>query len=161
MVIIPKLRSITEADHIVVKEVYEDAIESQAGSFYTKEQIEAWASLAYLPGILDQTLQDGIGWLVIDKDEIEAFAVRYPLNRLALLYCRGRSARRGFATALLKKIEEQALDEDQSSLITEASLLSYPLLLRHSWNHILTERIEIAGISFKRYKMEKYLTKGL
>jgi len=77
---------------------------------------------------------------------------------LALLYCRGRSSRRGHATALLNCVEEEARTDQQDKLFVEASLLSYQLLLRHGWVMNSLEKIEIGGISFDRYLMEKILT---
>ncbi len=151
------LRKMREADHFEVKEVYADAIESQGDNFYTKAQIQAWSSLAWLPGVLDKPLVRGRGWLMVEKYSVEAFAVRYPVNRLALLYCRGRSSRQGYAKTLLAKLESEARQEGENRLITEASLFSYPLLLRCGWTLLSNEVVQIGGISFERYRMEKRL----
>ena len=86
---------------------------------------------------------------------IEAFAVIYPKDRLALLYCRGRSSRQGHATDLLNKIEEEAQQDETNRLLTEASLLSYQLFLSNGWKIISPETIEIGGVGFCRYLMEK------
>jgi len=83
--------------------------------------------------------------------------LKYPQNRLALLYCRGRSSRQGHATALLHQIEEDTRKERPINLKTEASLCSYPLLLRHGWRIIAPEEIQIGGVHFSRYVMEKTL----
>ncbi len=151
------LKELLVSHHPCVRSIYEDAIQSQCQDLYSREQIIAWSSLAWLPGILDRTLNEGKGWISTDNDLIEAFAVRYPINRLALIYCRGRSARQGHATQLLKQIEADALVDGQSVLITEASLLSYPLLLRYGWSIKSLEKIKISGISFDRYLMIKKL----
>ena len=84
---------------MALREVYEDAIRTCDKSLYSPEQIEAWSALAYLPGILDKSLKQGVGWVSCVNKTIEAFALKYPHNRLALLYCRGRSSRQGHATA--------------------------------------------------------------
>ena len=91
------------------------------------------------------------------QEQIEAFALTYPHNRLALLYCRGRSSRQGHATALLEQIEEDTLKDRPINLKTEASLCSYQLLLRHGWTIIAPEEIQIGGVHFSRYLMEKTL----
>ena len=88
---------------------------------------------------------------------IEAFALKYPQNRLALLYCRGRSSRQGHATSLLYQIEEDTRKERPINLKTEASLCSYKLLLRHGWRIITPEELQIGGVYFSRYLMEKTL----
>ena len=106
-----QLRQIKPQDNSVLREVYADAIKSQAFLLYSKKQVDAWSSLAWVPGVLDRPLSEGKGWLSFNEEGIEAFALRFPHDRLALLYCRGRSARRGHATALLKKLELDAIEE--------------------------------------------------
>ena len=152
-----RLRPLTKTDHFVVREIYADAIESQGGGLYSPVQISAWAALAWLPGVLDRPLIEGRGWLSLENDEVEAFALRYPSDRLALLYCRGRSARCGHATALLEQVEAEALQEEQTILVTEASLCSHPLLLKWGWIEMAKEVIQIGGVSFDRYRMAKNL----
>jgi len=142
---------------MTLREVYEDAIRNCNNLSYSQEQIEAWSALAYLPGILDKPLKQGLGWVSCVNQTIEAFALRYPHNRLALLYCRGRSSRQGHATALLHQIEEDTQKDRPITLKTEASLCSCQLLLRHGWIIIAPEEIQIGGIHFSRYLMEKTL----
>ena len=48
---------------MALREVYEDAIRTCDKSLYSEEQIEAWSALAYLPGILDKPLKQGVGWV--------------------------------------------------------------------------------------------------
>ena len=140
-----------------LRAVYEDAVRGSDKSLYSPKQIEAWSALAYLPGILDKPLREGIGWVSCVNETIEAFALRYPNNRLALLYCRSRSSRQGHAKALLDKIEEDTLKDRPINLQTEASLCSYQLLLRNGWTMINPEEIQIGGVHFFRYLMEKTL----
>ncbi len=142
---------------MALREVYEDAIRTLDKSVYSQHQIDAWSAIAHLPGILDKPLQQGSGWVSCVNETIEAFALRYPYNRLALLYCRGRSSRQGHATALLHQIEKDTLTDRPIKLKTEASLCSYKLLLNHGWTIIAPEEIQIGGVNFSRYLMEKTL----
>ena len=152
------LRMIQPADHGLLREIYADAIETQALSLYSPEQMRAWRAMAWLPGVLDRTLQNGVGWISGSDD---AFAVRYPADRLALLYCRGCSARQGHASALLEQIEGDAFQSGLDRLKTEASAFSRPLLERRGWRWIATENILIGGVSFERYRMEIVLSQAL
>ena len=147
------------SDHSVVRQIYFDAVESQKDAFnlYSVDQIKAWSALAWLPGVLDRSLIEGNGWVSCESESIEAFAVRYPLNRLSLLYCRGRATRKGHATRLLRCLESDAFNSGQKILYTEASLFSYPLLLRCGWKFNTIEKLTIGGVFFERYLMEKQL----
>ena len=147
---------IVPADEILLREIYADAIESQAPQLYSDQQVKSWAALAWLPGVLDQTLKQGSGWI---SGEDAAFAMRYPQDRLALLYCRGRAARQGHGKALLERLEADAIADGVRSLRTEASQLSRPLFERYGWSLVTPETITIAGVPFERYRMHKALGK--
>ena len=153
-----QLQRLRPSDCPAVREVYADAIESQGDAFYSKEQLRVWAGLAWLPGVLDISLAEGRGWISLENQNVVAFAVRYPMDRLALLYCRGRFVRRGHASLLLNHVEQEALEEGQTRLVTEASFFSRPLLLRRGWTFIDSEKIAIGGVSFERFLMEKVLS---
>ncbi|WP_225322901.1 GNAT family N-acetyltransferase [Synechococcus sp. RSCCF101] len=140
-------------DEAELRAVYVDAIDSTAPGLYSEAQVMAWRSVALLPGPLDETLRRGIGLVSEGERGIEAFAVLHPSDRLALLYCRGRSARQGRAAALLDRLEAEARRRGCRSLRTEASLISRPLLERRGWQVVAPERIEIAGVSFDRFRM--------
>ena len=43
------LRRIVPDDHSLLRDIYADSIESQAGLLYSEQQIQAWAALAWLP----------------------------------------------------------------------------------------------------------------
>ena len=148
------LRRIIPNDHSLLREIYADAIESQAGLLYSQEQVQAWAALAWLPGILDRTFEEGSGWI---SGEDAAFAIRFPSTRLALLYCRGSAARQGHASQLLVQVEEDARRHGFDRLTTEASQFSRPLLERCGWRVVAPETIAIGGVEFERYRMAKAL----
>ena len=148
------MRPIQPTDSLLLREIYVDAIQTQASQAYSPEQIKAWANLAWLPGLLDRILEEGQGWISGIDD---GFAIRYPVNRLSMLYCRGRSSRQGHGTALLQAIERDAQRMGIQRLLTEASLLSRPMLEQRGWTVIAPEPFMIAGVPFVRFQMEKIL----
>jgi GNAT superfamily N-acetyltransferase len=92
-----------------------------------------------------------------DDTIIEAFALLDPTDRLALLYCRGRSNRQGRASALLEALEQHARTQGVSRLRTEASQLSRPLLERRGWVVDDEETVTLGGVAFLRWRMGKDL----
>ena len=149
------LKQITEKDQLDLKKIYFDSIMSIDEKVYTLEQKRAWASQAWDNKYFNLSLKEGKGWLINEKEKIVAFAIRYPNNRISLLYCKGDSQRKGYGTKLLQKIEKEAIKEDLPCLTTEASLISYKLFLKNSWKIIRKEKIIIKNITFERYKMIK------
>ena len=149
------LKQITKKDQLYLKKLYFDSIISIDEKIYSPEQKRAWASQAWDNKYFNLSLQEGKGWLIEEKEKIIAFASRYPKNRIALLYCKGDSQRKGCGTELLQKLENEAIKEGLTCLTTEASLISYKLFLKNSWKIIRKEKIIIKNITFERYKMIK------
>ena len=149
------LKQITKKDQLYLKKLYFDSIISIDEKIYSPEQKRAWASQAWDNKYFNLSLQEGKGWLIKEKEKIIAFASRYPKNRIALLYCKGDSQRKGYGTELLQKLENEAIKEGLHCLSTEASLISYKLFLKNNWEIIRKEKIIIKNIIFERFKMIK------
>ena len=151
------LRQITIKDQLELKKVYFDSIQSLDEEIYSKEQKRAWSSQAWDNPNFEKSITQGKGWLISDKGIILAFATRYPKNRIALFYCKGKFQRKGFGSKLLHKLEDEAKKEGLHSLTTEASLISYKLFLKNKWEIIRKEKVIINNIFFERYKMIKII----
>ena len=151
------LRQITTKDQLELKKVYFDSIQSLNEKIYSQEQKRAWSSQAWNNLNFDKSINKGKGWLLSEKGIIIAFATRYPINRIALFYCKGGFQRKGCGSKLLHKLEDEAKKEGLDSLSTEASLISYKLFLKKEWKIIRKENVTINNIFFERYKMIKVL----
>ena len=152
-----KLKQITKKDQLKLKEVYFDSIRSIDEKIYSKEHKFVWACQAWENSELEKSLLKGIGSKLVCNDKIVGFATRYPENRLSLLYVRSNFKRRGLGTIILNNIERDALQSGINKLNTEASLISYKLLLRRNWKIDRKEKVSIKGLMFERYKMFKNL----
>ncbi len=151
------LRQITIKDQLELKKVYFDSIQSLDEKIYNHEQKIAWSSQAWNNPNFDKSITKGKGWLLSEKGIIVAFATRYPINRIALFYCKGKFQRKGYGSKLLDKLEDEAKKEGLDSLSTEASLISYKLFLKNEWKIIRKEKVTINNIFFERYKMIKLI----
>jgi len=151
------LRQITIKDQVELKKVYFDSIQSIDEKIYSQEQKRAWSSQAWNNSNFDKSITKGRGWLLSKKGIIIAFATRYPSDRIALFYCKGKFQRKGYGSKLLHKLENEAKKEGLDSLSTEASLISYELFRKNEWEIIRKEKIIINNIFFERYKMTKTL----
>ena len=158
----PDLRPLRPNDLAQVAKVYRDAVLSQAATLYSPEQVQAWAAHGVADhGPFREPLLRGFGLVSCGGaggGEVEAFGLLDPPDRLALLYCRGRSARQGRATALLGALEAHSRSQGYRRLRTEASQLSRPLLERKGWQVEAEETAFYAGVAFQRWRMIKELT---
>ena len=151
------LRQITTKDQLELKKVYFDSIQSLDEKIYSKDQKRAWSSQAWNNPIFDRSITEGKGLVLIEKGLIIAFVSRYPKNRISLFYCKSKFQRKGCGSKLLQKIETQAEKEGLSYLTTEASLISYKLFLKHKWEIIRKETVNINNYFFERYRMIKMI----
>ena len=151
------LRKITIKDQINLKRIYFDSIQSIDEKIYTKEQKLAWSSQAWINLEFNKSITNGEGLIIEDLNQKIGFALRYPKNKLSLLYVRGNFSRKGIGNILINAIEKEAIKEGISSMQTDASLLSYQLFLKNNWKVICKEKIIIQSILFYRYKMYKHL----
>lgn len=150
------LRALLPTDLEEVEAVYRDAVLTQAAGLYSDAQVRAWAGHPDASQALADVLRRGHGLVscaAADGASIEAFALLDPLDRLALLYSRGRSSRQGRATALLLALQTHAAARGVRRLRTEASQLSRPLLQRQGWVVEAEETAWYAGVPFQRWRM--------
>ena len=152
------LRHITIKDQTNIKRIYFDSIKSIDEKIYNKRQKLAWSSQAWLNLEFHKSITTGKGFIMEDGNKDMGFAIRYPDNKLSLLYIRGNFKRKGIGNILVKAIENEAVREGIPLLHTEASLLSYRLFQKNYWEIIRKERIIIQNIIFYRYKMCKNLS---
>ena len=152
-----KLKQITKKDQLKLKEVYFDSVCSIDENIYSKEHKFAWACQAWKNSEFEKSLLKGIGSKLIYNNKIIGFAIRYPENRLSLIYVIGDFKKKGFGTMILNSIERDALKSGINRLITEASLISYELLLKRRWEIDRKEEVIIKGLMFDRYRMFKIL----
>lgn len=157
------LRPLLADDLEEVLEVYRDAVLSQAPALYSPEQVGAWAGLPDTRSQLRDELLRGRGLVSCDGSgrSIEAFALLEPLDRISLLYCRGRACRQGRGTALLRGLEAVARAAGSQRLRTEASFLSRSLFEREGWTVEAMEEVVLAGVTFRRFRMLKPLGPGV
>ena len=152
-----KLKQITKKDQLKLKELYFDSVCSIDENIYSKEHKFAWASQAWENSEFQKSLLRGEGNKLIYNNKIIGFATRYPENRLSLFYVRDNFKRKGFGTMILNSIERDALKSGINKLNTEASLISYELLLKRNWEIDRKEKVTIKGLIFERYRMFKIL----
>ena len=151
------LRQITAKDQLELKKIYFESIQSIDEKVYSKEQKRAWSSQAWDNPNFEKSITQGKGWLLSEEGTTNAFAVRFPDNRISLFYCKGKYQRKGYGSKLLYKLEDEAAKEGLNSLSTEASLISYKLFLKNKWEIIRKEKVMINNIFFERYKMNKII----
>jgi putative acetyltransferase len=152
------VRSLHSQDHDAVVEIYRQAVLGSTAALYSAQQQQAWAEQGHA---LRSQLHQGEGFVVCNQfDQPQAFSLRHPSDRVALLYCHPAAQRQGCGRRLIEVMEHSARAEGISSLRTEASLISKPLFERLGWQVSWREELRIGGVSFQRFRMHKPLGQG-
>jgi putative acetyltransferase len=149
------IRQLEASDHEAAIAIYREAVLTSTSGIYSAQQQTAWASQS--EGIR-RLLQQGRGLVHSNQQGIvQAFSLRFPPERLALLYCHPQAQRQGLGRQLIQASEAAALAEGVHQLRTEASLISQPLFANEGWQVSWCEELRIAGVPFRRYRMHKQL----
>ena len=153
------IREISQNDFEPIKKIYTNAVLKCVQDVYNSEIAQCFL-LDLERGCLKSDVINGTGYTVIIKetDNPVAFIICSPQNYLAHLYCHSEYCRRGFATALINKVEAIS-KKNVSYMSTNASILSYPIFKKCGW-------INKTGITYNNhtnwkgysyYPMYKYL----
>jgi putative acetyltransferase len=152
-----ELRPYETADLAAIVEIYRDAVRSIGPQAYDTRQIAVWSRFPEDPAGFGAGLSEGVT-LVAEVDGVPAaFGQLRPADHIQFLYCRGRYARRGLATALLRALQWEADASGARHLTTDASRLSQPLFAREGFVVESAEVVERLGVSFERFRMIKTL----
>lgn len=153
-----QVRRLNSNDHDALVEIYRQAVLGSTAELYSEAQQWAWAEQS---NTLRSLLRKGEGFVISNqRDEPMAFSLRYPADRLALLYSHPSTQRQGCGRLLIEAIEQAARADTLAALRTEASLISRPLFERLGWQVSWREELRIGGVPFKRFRMHKQLSQG-
>lgn len=124
---------------------------------YSPQQVEAWAGD---PPDMERwrgRLSGRIVFVAEHNSEIVGFSTFEPNGHLDHLYVHHRFQRRGVASGLLGRVEEEAVSRGIHHIFTEASITARPFFERAGFRVIAPQSVAVKEISFLNYLMEKLL----
>ncbi|HTQ32449.1 MAG TPA: GNAT family N-acetyltransferase [Opitutaceae bacterium] len=151
------IRAFKSADVDAVASVYRDAVITLGSQAYNAEQVKVWATYPDDREKFAAQLLKGLTLVCEENGTVAAFGQLAPFDHIALLYCSSPFSRRGFATAILQRLEDHARIQKIEKLCTEASRIAQPLFARQGFTVIEVERSIRLGVEFERFKMQKLL----
>jgi putative acetyltransferase len=152
-----RIRPYHPRDVAALTSLFTDVVHRVAAAHYGPEQRAVWAPR---PPDLDgwlKRLDTCITVIAEHEGQLLGFAALEPVNHLDLLYVHVDFQRQGIASALCRRIEQEALTLGATHVHTEASITALPFF-EHSGYRILCEQtVERGGIPLVNYRMEKAL----
>jgi GNAT superfamily N-acetyltransferase len=151
------VRRYQAGDKNILARLFTDTVHAISAADYSLEQVEVWAGdapdlecwLGHLAGRMVLVAEHG--------SEIVGFTTFEANGHLNHLYVHHRFQRRGAASALLRQIEVEAASRGIRCIFTEASITARPFFEHIGFRVIAPQSVEVKGISFLNYRMEKFL----
>jgi GNAT superfamily N-acetyltransferase len=123
-----EIRRATEYDAAAIALAHRDSITTLGPAFYADDAVEAWGE-GLTPELYRNAMRGGETFFVAtgvldDRPVVLGFATHRVDDAQSgtSVYVRGRAARQGIGTALLKRAEEHARSQGATSICIQASL---------------------------------------
>ena len=152
-----KERAYKSTDLASVIEIYTVSIRSLAASYYSPEQIAAWAPIPPDTARWQERLSH-LHTIVAETDGVLAGFASYTHDGyLDFLFTHPAFARRGVATKLYQHVESALRAVSAPRVTTHASLVARPFFDRHGFQLDAEECVECRGAYLCRFAMHKQL----
>jgi putative acetyltransferase len=138
-------------------ETYTASIRSLAASYYSPEQIAAWAPVPPDAARWQERLSH-LHTIVAESDGVlVGFASYTHEGYLDFLFTHPTFVRRGVATRLYQRVESALRAISVSSVTAHVSLAVRSFFERHGFQVDAEERVECRGVYLRRFAMHKHL----
>ena len=141
-----------------IARLFTETVRSINAADYSPDQLAAWAPDP--PDMKDwrRRLREHMVFVAELSSEIVGFATFEPDGHLDHLYVHRLFQRRGVASALFRRVEQEAISRGVTLIFTDVSITARPFFERAGFQMIASQRIERRGISFTNYRMGKCLS---
>ncbi|MGM0569833.1 GNAT family N-acetyltransferase [Marinobacter sp.] len=137
--------------------LFTESVHELTATAYDETQRYAWASRTPNLDTWQHRLES-LETLVAEEAGQLAGFISYERNgQIDLIYTAPNYARKGVASALLRKAEEHLRSLDVTELHTEASVVAKPFFQRHGFEVEQEHQTTVRGAHFLRYIMRKPL----
>ena len=152
-----KIRKATEADLEELLDIFTGTIYSTCKNDYSKSQLDAWAASAEKKDLWLQRIRNQYFIVAEQNNMITGFASLEKGEYIDVLFIHKDHIKKGIATLLYKKIEQEAIKNNREVIITHASKTAVPFFTSQGFK-IVKENLNILkGIEIINYRMKKDL----
>lgn len=153
-----KVRLYRPTDTSALARLFTDTVRAINSADYLPEQIAAWAPEPPDPDHWRDQLDSRIAFVAQHNAEIIGFVTFEANGHLDHLYVHHRFQKRGVATALYQRVEQEVRSTGFNRLFTEASISARPFFERIGFRVIAPQTVQHRGASFTNFRMEKILS---
>jgi putative acetyltransferase len=140
--------------------LFTESVRTTNARDYSPEQIAAWAG--HPPDVEHwrKRLDSYIAFVAEDDSEVIGFITFEADGHLDHLYVHSRFQRQGVASALYRRVAEEAVTRNVYRIFAEASITARPFFEAVGFRVIASQSVEHREISFMNYRMERLLPRS-
>lgn len=145
------IRKYESTDCKELTELFYNTVHTVNAKDYTKEQLDAWASVQMDLEKWDQSFQEHFTVVAVENGIIVGFGDIDITGYLDRLYVHKNNQRKGIATAICDQLESKV----QGKIVTHASITAKPFFEKRGYKVLKEQQVVRKEILLKNYVMEK------
>ena len=149
------IRRATAGDALAIATLYHDTVKKVNSRDYAPAQIQAWAGAT--PDEEKWRARQTSRTTFVDERSgiIRGFAELEDNGHIGAVYVHADYQGQGIASALLHKVEKEAVARGATCLWTEASVTAQPFFTKRGFETVAAQDVEYLGRIFRNYRMRK------
>ncbi len=145
------IRKYESTDCKELTELFYNTVHTVNAKDYTKEQLDAWASVQMDLEKWDRSFQEHFTVVAVENGIIVGFGDIDTTGYLDRLYVHKNNQRKGIATAICDQLESKV----QGRIVTHASITAKPFFEKRGYKVLKEQQVVRKEIPLKNYVMEK------
>ena len=150
-----QLRPFRPEDAGACQALFVDCVRRVNSRDYTREQVEAWASLTIDQKAWRTRFDDRFAYVVTDGNRIAGFTDMTRSGHLDRLFVSADHQGRGIARRLVERLLSDAVDNSINAMTTDASITSKPFFQRMGFSVVREQSVECRGVQLTNYRMRR------
>lgn len=145
-----------DADQVV--QIFHQTVHTVNLGDYTQEQVNAWCPEKPDPlDWINSHFRTRSTFVAEDNGVVVGFGELLPDGHVDCFYCHHRYQRQGVGSAILRRIEQKAIESSLSRLFVDASITARPFFEAHDFVVVESQTVSRNGIDLSNFVMEKQL----
>ena len=137
--------------------VYYGSTRSVIARDYTEEQVARWAPDDKCMKEWSTRIASKNPFVAVIDEQIVGFAELEPNGHIDYFYCHKDFQRQGIGSALMKRIQEEAIKDGIESIYAKVSVTAYPFFLAKGFEVTAERENIVCKVPAKQYLMRKIL----
>ncbi|MEZ5607325.1 MAG: GNAT family N-acetyltransferase [Burkholderiaceae bacterium] len=153
-----QIRSFSPDDVDALRAVFQSSVHELGRSFYTPEQLQAWAPQPDDRQAWALRLAANQPFVAVLNGQVAGFADLQASGYVDQFFVSGAFAGRGVAARLMQHILERARQQGLRRVFANVSLAAEGLFAKYGFQVVARQTVTVRGVALHNARMEKLLT---